>query len=362
MPTRVTSAAWQAVSRPREVAARWRFKRANGLRDRKQWAEAVTYYRAAIATHKNPPPEWHYRLGSCLERLRLWDDAKTAYELGLRSDPHESPADRAMLELETREWLKRRIMLRFVAEHLDEIRSEAAQSLASQDRSDAVYVYWAQGFDAAPDIVRMCNRRLKEHCSGTLVELDEPAMQELVRLPADIEAREIKPTHRSDLLRLELLARYGGSWLDATCLVTADPTPKLAALRAPTGYFAFAKRRATFASWVMSSVPDHRMVRMQRAALHTYWRHHDRLTDYFAMHHIFESLTRLDEEFGRLWDATPTRPYNRAFELFWHLDAYRSQEDFQKMLAGSFVHKLTYKYDPETVVPGSVLDRLLAIS
>jgi hypothetical protein len=130
-------------------------------------------------------------------------------------------------------------------------------------------------------------------------------------------------------------------------------------LREPSGYFAFSKRKTTFATWVMSSVPDHYLVRMLRAALHTYWRHHDKLTEYYVLHHIFEALTLLDDEFGRLWTATPVRPFNEPLMLRWKFAEPYNPASFQRMLHACFVHKLSYKYEPEEAAPGTVLAKLL---
>lgn len=351
----------QAIARRRKTPAWWYFKLARGYRVLRRWSEAAEAFELAISKHEDPAPGWYYQLGNCYERLLLWDEARDRYQRGVDKDPDIWPLERRMLELETNEFPTRRIMLRFIAEHLDEIRSAAAESLGRDDRSDVIYSYWAQGFGTAPEIVRRCHERLKERSSAPVLDLDEPGMQKMISLPADIEARGIHPTHRSDLLRLELLARHGGSWLDATCLVMSDPAPELAALREPSGYFAFGKRNTTIASWLMTSVPDHYLVRMLRAGLHTYWRHHDRLTEYYVLHHIFEALTRLDEEFARLWAATPRRYFDGPFRLRWNFGEPYVEQDFRQMLSGSFVHKLTYKFQPHEVASGTMLGQLLEV-
>ena len=351
----------QAITRRRDPPAWWYFKLARGLRRQKRWADAAEAFKTAIERNEQPPAGWFFQLGNCYERGGRWSDAQAAYERGLERDTDVWPIERGMLDREINEWPARRVMLRFINEHIEEIRAEASVSLAGEDRSDVVYTYWAQGFDAAPEIVQRCYKRLQERTTGTVIGLDEPAIQNLIKLPDDIEARGIHPTHRSDLLRLELLARHGGSWLDSTCLVVSDPLPELSALRKPSGYFAFSKRNTTFATWVMSSVPDHYLVKMLRAALHTYWRHHGKLTEYYVLHHIFEALTLLDDEFGRLWTATPVRMFNEPMVLRWKFAEPYDEAEFQQMVDGCFVHKLSYKYEPGEAAPGTVLAKLLEV-
>lgn len=351
----------QAIARRRNPPAWWHFKLARGLRRQKRWADAAAAFEAAIERREQPPAGWFYQLGNCYERAGRWSDAQAVYERGLERDADVWPIERGMLDREINEWPARRLMLRFINSHMEEIQAEASVSLAAEDHSDVVYTYWAQGFDAAPEVVQRCYERLQERTNGTVIGLDEPAIQSLIKLPDEIEARDIHPTHRSDLLRLELLARHGGSWLDSTCLVITDPVRELLALREPSGYFAFSKRKTTFATWVMSAVPDHYLVRMLRAALHSYWRHHHKLTEYYVLHHIFEALSLLDDKFGRLWTATPVRTFSDPLLLRWKFAQPYEESEFQQMLDGCFVHKLSYKYEPEEAAPGTVLAKLLEV-
>lgn len=333
-----------------------------------QWERAAQAYRTAIELADDVPQRWYFRLGTAAEHLGRWGEVGRCYHRAMAGEPDSTPADliammQAMLAAESREFPGRRAMLVFVAEHLDEIRGVAADPLPPVGQApagpDPIYFYWAQGMSNLPEVVRLCRRRLLDRAGDRVVELDDTTADRLVSLPPDIEQRGIAPTHRSDLLRLQLLNRYGGSWLDATCLVRDDPTPQLQQLRQPSGWFCFAKRRTTLATWLMSSVPGHPIPRMLYAALVTYWRHHERLGHYFALHYLFEALTRLDTEFARLWEQTPRLGSREAFALRWNQAAPYEPDRYREMLAASFVHKLTWKYPPEQAAPGTMLGRLL---
>lgn len=353
----------QAIARRRNVPAWWYFKLGRVQDRRKQWQPAAEAYRTAIEIRSEIPPGWHFRLGTMYERLGRWADVQRCYAAGLDADPTTTPMLRQMLESESQEFPGRRKILAFVAEHLDEIRNAATEPLPAIDAapsvSDPIYLYWAQGFATAPEVVRLCHRRMLDHAGDRVLELDDAGMNALVAVPDDIADRDIAPTHRSDLLRLQLLSRYGGSWLDATCLVLADPGPELDRLRRASGWFAFGKRRTTLATWLMTSTPGHELPRMLYEALLCYWRHHERLSHYFALHYIFEALTRLDERFGALWAQTPRLPFNGPFAFRWQLAEPFDQDRFDTLLADSFVHKLTYKYEPEQALPETMLGQLL---
>lgn len=350
-----------AIERRRQPPAWWHFRYAGVQALLKEWEQAVTSYETAVARRGTElSPDWFYRLGLAYEHVGRWDDVAIAYRRGLELEPDATDAERRMLDREAREFPGRRSLLRFVQRHLSEIQDEAARSLATgPDRTRVIYSYWAQGYDAAPDIVQRCHRRLLELSSDPVLTLDEAAMSRLVSLPPEIEARGVAPTHRTDLLRLELLARYGGSWLDATCLVTTDPAPVLQDLREPTGYFSFAKRRSSLATWLITSTPDHYLVRTLRAALHCFWRRHTAVRRYFTLHYIFEALTELDEVFGRLWDDTPEVRFDRALSLRWKWDQPYDPQTYRQLFEASFVHKLSYKFEPPQPGDDTVLAHLL---
>ena len=57
-----------------------------------------------------------------------------------------------------------------------------------------------------------------------VIVIDEKNWREYIDLPDYIirrrERKQIPPAHFTDLLRLELLIRYGGTWIDSTVLCT----------------------------------------------------------------------------------------------------------------------------------------------
>ena len=92
---------------------------------------------------------------------------------------------------------------------------------APQERSSIVWFCWLQGIESAPPIVKACYKALQENLDGKEIRVvDDNNRKELVQLPDYIERRhdkgQIPHAMFSDLLRLELLIKFGGSWIDAT--------------------------------------------------------------------------------------------------------------------------------------------------
>src|SRR5699024_296166 len=105
------------------------------------------------------------------------------------------------------------------------ILEETPSNFKSSHVSKRVWVCWFQGLDDAPEIVKLCIDSIKENFKGyEVIILTEKCIREYVTFPEVIERRlekgQITLTHLSDLLRVELLVKYGGIWIDSTVLIT----------------------------------------------------------------------------------------------------------------------------------------------
>jgi tetratricopeptide (TPR) repeat protein len=296
-----------------------------------------------------------------LVRADRKEEAQQRLEEMLDRDPRTRPLDRVMVANNPEFFGIRRKVLHFVEDNLAEIRAAAQESLRGEtDRRSTIWTYWAQGWDDVPDVVAMCRRRLRDLAGPDVVPLDLESATELVQIPAELAGLELGHAHRSDLLRLELLGRFGGTWIDATCFVTEDPRPHLAELRRG-GFFAFEKAGSTLANWLISCEPDSYLIRMTRSALHAYLREHEEWSYYFLFHYVFESLALCDEEFGRRWAAVPVRKLGPPTAFMRERTEPADQLDLDALFAESFVQKLSYRYiDDALQVPGSFLNHLLA--
>ncbi len=391
---------WEAAARAYEAAialdgryARHHAKLGRARARAQQWEAAIEAYEAAI--ERNPlRPQWHAAIARAREHLGRWEGApaqtpsearaqaraarerKRARQAAkLARDPNATELDRRLAAASPARFAVRRGIGRFVAERLDDIRaraldrSGATPDLASrpldrlgdaQDPPFKVFVFWAQGIETAPPIVRRCADEVRRrHREGDVVFLDAASAREHAEVPAELAGRlGHEWTRLSDLLRLELLSTYGGVWMDATCLPRArmqDAVPDLL----ESGFFAFTYRHARLGNWFLASEPNHYLVAMLREAHYAYWRAYDHVVDYYLFHHLFEMLYHLDERFAAVWDATPRLPVSRATAYGKSLLEPADDDRTRALLDGSFVHKLTYKLDAEGVRPGSGLARLL---
>jgi len=98
----------------------------------------------------------------------------------------------------------------------DDLRS--AQAATELNR--VVWMLWLQGFDKAPDVVRLCLRSWKtKNPTWTVVELNRDNLSGYVDSDSlsTLLGLDLPPAKVANLLRLYLMSRHGGVWADATC-------------------------------------------------------------------------------------------------------------------------------------------------
>lgn len=219
------------------------------------------------------------------------------------------------------------------------------------------FVYWAQGFDQAPPLVQLCVAQMRRVIpKGQLVELTAENLHEYLEVPEVVVSRTQEfRAHFSDIIRVGLLAKHGGVWLDATTWIDQDPSAFLAKQIEPTGFFAYRYSQARLSSWLLASSPENYVAALLYEALCDYWSAHTELVGYFMFHELFEVLFFADEKFQEIVHGSPfisANPPHRVQreQLFNTLDVSAIREIVQT----DPIQKLTYKPGKRQVSPESL--------
>lgn len=93
------------------------------------------------------------------------------------------------------------------------------QNVYSKSSGDTVWTFWWQGLELAPESVKRCISNMKKYAGDKkVVVISKDNIQEYLDLqPIIYEKLEqgiISITHLSDIIRVNLLYKFGGLWLD----------------------------------------------------------------------------------------------------------------------------------------------------
>ena len=241
----------------------------------------------------------------------------------------------------------RRKYRRFIADY------QASVQPGERKHSNKVWVCWFQGMENAPALVQRCYRSLQENLTDReIILLTEENYREYITLPDYIEEKAAKgiipKAHYSDLIRLELLIRHGGTWIDSTVFCSGGDIPAYM-LDAPLFMFQTLKpgldgHATRISNWFMTACTNHPLLLLTQTLLYEYWRKHDGLVDYFIFHHFFElAIEAYPYEWAKVIPFSSSVPHILLLRLFEKYDpavwqAVREMTPF---------HKLSYKFSQE---------------
>jgi Capsular polysaccharide synthesis protein len=172
-----------------------------------------------------------------------------------------------------------------------------------------IWCLWLQGWAHAPDLVKACAASWRRHNHDWNLRLlsRDTLNAYLDPLPLDAAAAAKLPTEAlSDVVRIALLHRFGGIWVDSTvyCLRSLDGWIDHAM---PDGFFAFNRPTpdVMLSSWFLAAEPGSYIVDGWHRRVRDYWQGRAERDHYFWFHRLFAEAYGTDAKFRAIWDATP---------------------------------------------------------
>ncbi len=217
----------------------------------------------------------------------------------------------------------------------------------SGEYSNKVWWCWLQGEENAPDLNKICLKSLRENLKDReIIIITKNNLNDYIKLPDFImekyENGFISHTHLSDIIRLELLINYGGTWIDSSVLCTdynRDFFDK------PLFVFQNFKRgdeSILLSSWFITAEKENPILKTTRDLLYEYWKNNNFLLHYYMLHLFFTLAT---QKYPELWEQVPKFSNIPTHILqFEFLEEY-SKERFEQIKKMSSMHKLSQKMD-----------------
>lgn len=179
--------------------------------------------------------------------------------------------------------------------------------LTPRELPRTVWIFWAQGWHNAPSQSQLClDSWIRENPDWTIRALDDESIQSYVDLGGLLCGKHVELAARSDILRLDLLARYGGVWVDASTYCSRALSEWLLLLM-QSGFFAFAKPGPDrlLSTWLLAAEPGHHIVKTWRDLTIKYWQNVEKADFYYWAHYLFAEGCRTNSLMETLWHQTP---------------------------------------------------------
>lgn len=167
-----------------------------------------------------------------------------------------------------------------------------------------IWVFWAQGYDSMPEVVRRCYKSIMENRGDfEVVLLDMNNFTQYVDIPdyilQKVENGAISLTHFSDILRFSLLRTWGGYWMDATIFVSKrvlNPNRLFTIKHQWNNLYVSGAQWCGFL-WYMPK--DHPLARFMVDYLYDYWRSYNQVIEYLLMDYLIRIFYEKNQDFRK---------------------------------------------------------------
>lgn len=218
------------------------------------------------------------------------------------------------------------------------------------DENCPLWVFWYQGFDHAPNLIKAINRQLIK-CKGehNVILLDKENLSHYVCFPDyiwdKVNRGVISLTHFSDLIRMFLLSEYGGYWIDSTVLLS-NPLPNYA-----TSYYSIRNNQTSrrhvgggknWSAFFIGTGEKNAISKFILNMFIEYWKKENHMIDYFLIDYCTYIAFERFPYFKRLIVENPIDNPNIT-TMQDHLNDKYTSERWNQLFFSQTLHKLSYK-------------------
>ncbi len=245
-----------------------------------------------------------------------------------------------------------------VLEQYDDYQSEC-----HYDKHSPVWVFWMQGYDNAPIIVKKCINSIKESTNHPVHILTSNNLSKYYDFPDYIQMKYnrgiISHAQFSDILRMTLLAEYGGLWIDATVFIP-NKIPESTFLCefftckrdiCDSGYVS----QYRWTSFLNGCQKGCIIQKAAKDLFFAYWKKHDYLIDYLLVDYIFLLIYENNKKARLLMDELP---YNNPLieELQNRMNRIYNQKEYYELVncSNTYFFKLSWRMSFEECSDGKL--------
>lgn len=214
-----------------------------------------------------------------------------------------------------------------------------------------IWLFWQQGYETAPELVKKCKDSvLKYNSNLEVVVLDNSTVRNYISIPSFIDEKHdkgiIPNAHFADYIRISLLAKYGGIWIDATTYLT-DTLPNYIVNADLFCYKDETIGKTCASNWFIAGGAAHPFFVQMKDLLESYWNNENKLVSYSIFHLFWFMIIHHNDMNNRLWRRVPYFPDINCKLLQKKMFDDFSEERYEQIKQMSSIHKLTYKFNTE---------------
>lgn len=222
-----------------------------------------------------------------------------------------------------------------------------------REKDEKIWVFWWSGEKEAPEIVKACIKSIRKNSNGReVILLDKDNYKNYIKMPEYILEKRDRGTmllaNFSDILRLSLLATYGGIWIDATVFIS-QPIPE----RVFTDIFYTAKKvnfdllfysKSRWCSYFLAGSKKFPFFAFARDCLLQYWEKSSALIDYLLFDYVIGIAYDNFAEIRKVFDSVEDNNSARGL-LMEKINEEYSEKLFRDLSEKeTFLSKLSWRY------------------
>lgn len=254
---------------------------------------------------------------------------------------------------------RHKLILSFLTQEMDTILKASPVTISINDSSiqPRVWTCWWQGADQAPPLVQACLRRMSQVYPNQVCIITKDNFQEYIEVPSHVLEKVKKGiitlTHFSDILRVGLLAKYGGLWLDATVYCHAPLSETLMQLpvytcRFPASNYDFHYPSPCFwTAFILGGNKQATLYKKMWEIFLSYWEKYDAMIDYFLVDYTIALLYAKCPDIKEELDQVPLNN-EQVLKLMPRINEAYDSQTLQTILMNGNFSKLSYKQPCET--------------
>ncbi len=210
--------------------------------------------------------------------------------------------------------------------------------------SKKIFILWYQGWPKAPYVVKKCSESwINKNKDWDIILLDKFNIKRYIEFEI---SKDVSIQAMSDIVRIKLLRKYGGIWVDASVYCNRPLNEYIFKFTRKTGFFAFCNpgKDRLISSWFLASSNDNYIISTMDTCVKKFWNYKkkeiyfrlliSKIFDYsyefskkiktynffqknifffkrtinkypyFWMHYIFYYLYLKDKKFRQKWDSS----------------------------------------------------------